>query len=56
MKKLEEIILIVLLILAAFIPVIYATLATLSKWVYGLTIAWILLGIVYVSLAKLKWK
>ncbi|MCD6236267.1 MAG: hypothetical protein J7J94_04700 [Thaumarchaeota archaeon] len=56
MKGLNELVLIVLLILAAFIPVIYATLVTISTWVFGLTAAWILLGAVYVSLAKIKWK
>jgi len=48
--------LIILLILAALIPIIYATLTTMSSWVYALIIAWILLGVVYISLARLKWK
>ena len=56
MKRVNELILIALLILAAFTPVIYATVVTISTWIFGLTIAWILLGAVYVSLATLKWK
>ncbi|MCD6341393.1 MAG: hypothetical protein J7L83_00840 [Thaumarchaeota archaeon] len=56
MKRLNEIILILLLILAACTPIIYMTLTKISEWVYGLTVAWTILAAVYVSMAALKWK
>jgi len=56
MKRLNEIIMIAILILAACTPVIYANLVKLSDWIYGLTIAWIILAAVYVSFITLKWK
>ena len=57
MKRIHEILLILLLILAVCTPLIYATIAITSTWVIGIIIAWILLGAIYVSLALLaKWK
>ncbi|RLG07818.1 MAG: hypothetical protein DRN59_00470 [Thaumarchaeota archaeon] len=56
-KRIHEILLILLLILAVCTPLIYATIAVTSTWVIGIIIAWILLGAIYVSLALLaKWK
>ncbi len=47
---------ILLLILAVCTPILYATITSLSTWAIALTIAWILLLIIYVSIAVIKWK
>jgi len=55
-KLVNELLLISLLILAAFTPIIYATAATISAWVIGMILAWAILAVILVSLAILKWK
>jgi len=56
-KKVREAFLIILLILAICTPLIYATVASMTSWVLGVTLAWVILVLVYVSLARLlKWK
>ncbi len=52
----KQLIPILLLILAVCTPIIYATLATISTWIIALILAWIVLAVVYLSLATLKWK
>ncbi|HDD42964.1 MAG TPA: hypothetical protein ENF79_04710 [Nitrososphaeria archaeon] len=52
----SRLLLISLLILAAFTPIIYATAATISTWIIGVVVAWIVLAAILVSLAILKWK
>lgn len=55
-KLVNELLLISLLILAAFTPIIYATAATISTWVIGMILAWIILAAILVFLAILKWR
>jgi len=55
-KLVNELLLISLLILAAFTPIVYATAATISTWVIGMVVAWVVLAAILVSLAILKWK
>ncbi|MCS7132154.1 MAG: hypothetical protein N3F65_00910 [Nitrososphaeria archaeon] len=56
MKRLNEIIMIIILIFAACTPVIYANIAEFSDWTYGLIIAWTILAAVCISFIMLKWK
>lgn len=55
-KLVNELLLISLLILAASTPIVYATTTTISTWVIGVIVAWIILAAILVSLAILKWK
>jgi len=56
-KRVHEAMLIILLILAVCTPLIYATVASATTWVLGIALAWAILVLVYVSLARLlKWK
>lgn len=56
MKRLNEIIMIIILIFAACTPIIYANIAEFSDWTYGLIIAWTILAAVCISFIMLKWK
>jgi len=47
---------IILLVLAICTPIIYTIVSSISTWVIALTLAWILLLVVYVGLAVIKWK
>jgi len=47
---------IILLVLAVCTPIIYTAISSISTWVIALTLAWILLLVVCVGLAVIKWK
>ena len=47
---------IILLVLAVCTPIIYTLVSSVSTWAIALTLAWILLLVVYVVLAVIKWK
>jgi len=47
---------IILLVLAICTPIIYTIVSSISTWAIALTLAWILLLVVYVGLAVIKWK
>ncbi|MCL7386159.1 MAG: hypothetical protein LZ166_01335 [Thaumarchaeota archaeon] len=47
---------IILLVLAVCTPIIYTAVSSISTWAIALTLAWILLLVVYVGLAVIKWK
>jgi hypothetical protein len=47
---------IILLVLAICTPIIYTAVSSISTWAIALTLAWILLLVVYVGLAVIKWK
>ena len=47
---------ILLLVLAVCTPILYTTISSISTWAIALTLAWILLLVVYVGLAVIKWK
>jgi len=47
---------IILLVLAVCTPIIYTAISSISTWAIALTLAWILLLVVCVGLAVIKWK
>lgn len=56
MKRLNEVILIAILVLAVSVPLVYGNIVKFSDWVYGLAVAWAILATAYLSLALMKWK
>jgi hypothetical protein len=47
---------IILLVLAVCTPIIYTAVSSISTWAIALTLAWILLLVVYVGLTVIRWK